>query len=98
MKLKDISRRDIVKMALEALPRCEEGNVVVVVDVRDGSVEVLTKSKQFENWAKNFKNIKAILCMEEKEANKDIDILYRKYKHEVCCAILELKEEFPHLK
>ena len=98
MHIRDVTRYDIIKIALEALPHCEEGDVIVVVDVRDGSVEVLTKTYEFEDWARNFDNKKVIFHLKEEEANKDIDSLFKKHKFEICCTLLELKEEYPHLK
>ena len=98
MRLSDVSRRDIIKLALEALPHSNEGHAVVVVDVRDGSVEALSKTQEFENWAKNFDHKKVILHLKEEEAvGTDFESLYRKYKHEICCRIMEIKEMYPHL-
>ena len=99
MKLKDISRRDIIKMALKALPESNEGHAVVVVDVRDGSVEVLCKTQEFEDWCKNnFDSKKVIFDIKEEEAGLGFDALYKKHKHEICCTISEITEMYPHLK
>ena len=99
MHIRDATPRDIVKIALKALPDSNEGHTIVVVDVRDGSVEVLSKTKEFESWAANSTEFKkAIFSINEDiAANDDIESLYRKYKFEICCSILELKEEYPHL-
>ena len=98
MKLRDVSRYDIVEMAWKALPSAEEGDVIVVVDTRNGNIEVLSKTKDFECWAKNSIEYKeAILHLNEKAANLDIGTLYKKHRHEVCCRMLEILEKFPHL-
>jgi len=98
MKLSDISRKDVIRMALQALPRSNEGHAVVVVDVRDGSVEVFCKTQEFEDWCKNnFDSKKVIFNIKEEEAGLGFDALYKKHKHEICCSILRLKEEYPHL-
>ena len=100
MKLRDVSRKEIIKMALEALPDSNEGHVIVVVDVRNGNVEVLSKTHQFEDWAANsFDFKKALFSLNEEDiaANDDVESLYRKYKFEICCTILEIKEKHPHL-
>ena len=96
MHISDLSKKEIVKMALEALPG-EEGDVIVLVDVRDGKVEVLSKSKDFENWAKNFNHKRVLLRLEEEDAKKDIGEIYERHKFEICCRIMEIKEMYPHL-
>ena len=93
MKLRDLSRYDIVEMAWKALPNCEEGDVIVVVDIRNGNIEVLFKTEEFENWAKNFEHKQAILHLKEEAANHDVGFLYKKHKYEVCCRILEIMEK-----
>ena len=99
MHISDLSRKEIIKMALEALPRSNEGHAVVLVDVRDGSVEIISKTQEFEDWAANtFEHKTVIFGIKEEEAGLDFEKLYRKYKHEVCCRILEIKESYPHLK
>ena len=97
MKLRDLSRYDIVEMAWKALPHSDEGDVIVVVDNRSGNVEVLSKTHEFENWAKNFDNKEVILHLKEEAANLDVGTLYKKHRHEVCCRILEIMERYPHL-
>ena len=99
MKLKDISRKEILEMALKALPNSNEGYVIVTVDVRNGDVEVLSKTEEFESWAANSSAFKKALFGIKKDAaaGLDVDALHRRYKHEICCSILELKEEYPHL-
>ena len=100
MNIRDITPRDIVEIALKALPDSNEGHTIVVVDVRDGSVEVLSKTEEFESWAANsFDFKKALFSMNEENiaANEDIENLYRKYKFEICCSLLEIKEKYPHL-
>ena len=97
MHISDLSKKEVVKIALEALPHCEEGDVIVTVDVRDGKVEVLSKTKDFENWAKQFDHKRVLLHLKEKDANKGFDELFGRHKFEICCRILELKEEYPHL-
>ena len=98
MELRDVSRRDIIKMALEALPDSNEGHAVVVVDVRDGGVEVISKTHEFENWAKNdFDSKKVIFDIKEEEAGLGINTLYKKHKFEIYCRVMEIKEMYPHL-
>ena len=100
MNIRDITPRDIVRMAWEALPDSNEEHVIVVVDVRNGNVEVLSKTHQFEDWAANsFDFKKALFSLNEEDiaANDDVESLYRKYKFEICCTILEIKEKHPHL-
>ena len=99
MKLKDISRKEILEMALEALPNSNEGYVIVTVDVRNGDVEVLSKTHHFEDWAATSSDFKKVLFGIKKEsaAGQDIDTLYKRHKFEICCSIMEVKEDFPHL-
>ena len=99
MKLKNITSRDVIEMALEALPSSQEEYAIVLVDVRDGSVEVIKDTVEFESWARDTFDIKKAIFGIKKEsaAGLDVDTLYKKYKHEICCSILELKEEHPHL-
>ena len=98
MQLKDVTRFDIIEMAWKALPHAEENGVIVVVDVRDGNVEVLSKTKEFESWAgDSFEYKQSILYLGKEAAKLDIGKVYRKYRHEVCCNILDLMERFPHL-
>ena len=98
MKLKEVSRFDIVEMAWKALPNAEEGDVIVVVDIRNGNVEVLSKTEHFESWARDsFDYKEVIIHLKENEANLDIGTVYKKHRYEVCCRILELMERFPHL-
>ena len=99
MNIREATRYDIIKMAWKALPHCEEGDVVVVVDVRDGSIEALSKTEDFENWAKDSFDYKKVLFhITEKEAGFDIDTLIKRYHFEVYCRMLEIKEQFPYLK
>ena len=98
MNIKDITRFDVVEMAWKALPQSEEGDVVVVVDIKSGNVEVLSKTHEFENWAKNFDNKKVLFHIKENEAEHDVDTLIKRYHFEVYCRMLEIKEQFPHLK
>ena len=100
MNIRDITPRDIVKMAWETLPDSNEEHVIVVVDVRNGNVEVLSKTHQFEDWAASSTEFKkAIFSINEEDiaANDDVESLYKKHKFEICCSILELKEKYPHL-
>ena len=99
MKLCNISRKEVIRLALEALPHSNEGHAIVVVDVRNGSVEVLTKTDEFENWAKyDFNHKTVIFDITEEEAGLGIDALYKKHRHEICCTISEIKDMYPHLK
>ena len=98
MHIRDITRFDVVEMAWKALPNSDEGDVIVVVDIRSGNIEVLSKTVEFENWCKDaFDYKKVILHLKENEANLDVGTVYKKHRHEVCCRILELMERFPHL-
>ena len=99
MNIRDITPRDIVEMALEALPSSQEEHAVVLVDIRDGSVEVIKDTAEFEDWARDAFDIKKVIFGIKKEAaaGKDFESIYNKYKHEVCCSILEIKEKHPHL-
>lgn len=97
MNLRNATPFDILKAALKALPHCEEGHVIVLVDIRDGSMEVLSKTKEFEDWAANSFDVKTVIFDIKKEAGLNIYYLYKKYRHEICCRILELKEDYPHL-
>ena len=98
MHIRDITRFDIVEMAWKALPHAEEGDVIVVVDVRNGNIEVFSKTREFEDWAKDaFDYKQSILHLKEEAAKLDVGTIYKKHRHEVCCRILELKERFPHL-
>ena len=97
MHIRDVTRYDIVEMAWKALPNAEEGDVIVVVDIRSGNIEVLSKSVEFENWAKEFDYKQVLLHLKEEAANLDVGTVYKKHRHEVCCSILELLERFPHL-
>ena len=92
MKLKDVTRKEILKMALEAFHNSNEGHVIVVVDVRNGNVEVLSTPQD--------KHKTVILQLKEKDvaAGLDFDTLYKKHKYEICCNTFEVKERFPHLK
>ena len=99
MHLRDISRKDVIRMALEALSHSNEGHAFVLVDVRDGSVEVISKTVEFEDWAaRSFDFKKVIFSIKEEEAGLGIDALYKKHKHDICCTISEIKETYPHLK
>ena len=98
MQIRDVTRYDIVEMGWKALPQAEEGDVIVVVDVRNGNIEVLFKTEDFESWARDSFDYKTvILHLKEKEANLDVGTLYKKHRHEVCCRMLEIMERFPHL-
>ena len=98
MHIRDATRFDIIEMAWKALQYNNEGHAVIVVDVRDGCVEVLSKT-EFENWAEgDFDYKKVIFSLKEEEAaNLDVGVLYKKYRYEVCCRILEIMEKNPHL-
>ena len=98
MHLRDVTRYDIVEMAWKALPNAEGNGVIVVVDVRNGNVEVLSKTREFEDWARDsFDYKQSILYLEREAAKLDVGTVYKKHRHEVCCSILELMERFPHL-
>ena len=60
-------------------------------------MEVLSKTREFENWAKEFKYKQVLLHLKKKEANLDVGTVYKKHRHEVCCRMLEILEKFPHL-
>lgn len=99
MHIRDATRFDIIEMAWKAHLYSNEGHTIVVVDIRDGCVEVLSKTEEFENWAEgDFDYKKVIFSLKEEEAaNLEIGVLYKKYRYEVCCRILEIMEKFPHL-
>ena len=98
MKLREVSRFDIIEMAWKALPQSEEGDVIVVVDIRSGNVEVFSKTKEFEDWCKNDFDYKQVLIhLKEEAANLDVGDLYKKHRYEVCCRMLEIMEKYPHL-
>ena len=99
MKLKDITPFDVIEMAWKALPESNEEHAVVLVDIRDGSVQVIKDTAEFEDWAANSFDFKKVLFSIKKEAaaGRDVDTLHKRFKHEICCRLLELKEEYPHL-
>ena len=98
MKLREVTRFDIVEMAWKALPSAEEGGVIVVVDVRNGNIEVLSKTREFEDWAKDaFDYKQSILYLKKEVAKLDVGTVYKEYRHEVCCGLLDLMEKYPHL-
>ena len=97
MHIRDATPRDIIRLALAALPDSNEGLAIVAVDVRNGNVEVLLRNKNFENfdWSV-FTDKKAIFHFWKNERSH-VDTLVKRYRHEICGNILELKEEHPHL-
>ena len=97
MKINDVTIRDIIKIALDALPHCEDDVDVVIttVNVRDGSVEVLPKKTRNFDWTA-FTNKKAIFHL-WRDNISDVDTLVQRHRHEICGNILEIKEEHPHL-
>ena len=96
MHIRDATPRNIIRLALAALPDSDEGYVIVVVDVRNGSVEVLPRllNKEF-NWSNL--TIKKEIFHLWKDEDSHVDTLVKMYRHEICSNILKLKEEHPHL-
>ena len=96
MKLKDVTPHDMIKMVLKAIADNNEEHAAVLVDVRNGDVEVLSTPRELEgDWWGNHKRI--ILRLKKEDIAADIESLYRKHRYEICCNTFEVKERFPHL-
>ena len=92
----NLTPRDMIKMSLKALHNSNEEHVAVLVDVRNGNVEVLSTPRELEgDWWGNHKRI--ILRLKKEDIAADIESLYRKHRYEICCNTFEVKERFPHL-
>ena len=119
MNIRDITPRDIVKMAWDVLPQKDDtgGSAFVVVNTKNGRVfgvyepgdrfvynpseddEVIfilqfgnkvvgSKAELLSDW---------FLDEEDRSEENMLNLLHKRFKNEICCSLLDIKEKYPHL-